>query len=97
MKIKILKCAELELNTAIDYYNNQMPGLGFEFAIEFKESLIKLKNFPNAWPVFSNSTRRFLIRKFPYGILYQNRQKEILILAIMHLKQNPKNWENINS
>ncbi|MEK6699462.1 MAG: hypothetical protein AABZ10_10545 [Nitrospirota bacterium] len=45
MNIRILSCAEQELADAVDYYNEQCSGLGFEFAAEVKSTLSAL--FPS--------------------------------------------------
>lgn len=94
MKIRILSCAEQELVDAIDYYNEQFPGLGFEFAAEVKSTLFRIVSFPNAWPLFSQRTRRCVTNRFPYGVLYQIRADHILVTAIMHLKRDPKKWQD---
>jgi hypothetical protein len=94
MKIRILSCAEQELVDAIDYYNEQLPGLGFEFAAEVKSTLSRIVSFPNAWPLFSQRTKRCVTSRFPYGILYQIRTDHILVTAVMHLKRDPKKWQD---
>ena len=93
MNIRILSCAEQELADVVDYYNEQCPGLGFEFAAEVKSTLSRIVSFPNAWPLFSQRTRRCMTNRFPYGVLYQIRTNHILVTAIMHLKRDPKKWQ----
>jgi hypothetical protein len=93
MSIRILSCAEQELADVVDYYNEQCPGLGFEFAAEVKSTLSRIVSFPNAWPLFSQRTRRCMTNRFPYGVLYQIRTNHILVTAIMHLKRDPKKWQ----
>lgn len=92
MKIIILAVAEQELAETIDYYNAECSGLGYEFAVEVKDSLKRIRAFPDAWPRFSLCTRRCLVNRFPYGILYQQDNDKIIVYAIMHLKRNPEKW-----
>jgi hypothetical protein len=33
MRLTVLECAERELAEAVEYYNHQCPGLGYESAI----------------------------------------------------------------
>lgn len=94
MKVRILACAEADMAEAIDYYNVQCPGLGYEFAVEAKDCLYRISFFPKAWPSFSKTTQRCLINRFPYGVLYQLTGSEIIVFAVMHLKRNPVAWEN---
>ena len=93
MSIRILSCAEEEFAEAVDYYNEQCAGLGFEFAAEVEATLDRISAFPNAWPIFSRRARRCIVHRFPYGVLYQIRDDGILVLAIMHLRRDPARWE----
>jgi hypothetical protein len=37
--------------------------------------------------------RRVLVNRFPYGVIYANRNNEILTLAVMHLNRKPNYLE----
>ena len=93
MEIKFLAVAEAELNNAIDYYNGESEGLGYEFAAEVKRTLERIFQYPEAWLLISKRTRRCRTNRFPYGIIYQVRAEAILIVAIMHLSRDPEIWE----
>jgi len=41
--------AEVELNNAIDYYEECKQNLGLEFANEVYKTIQRILNFPNAW------------------------------------------------
>ena len=92
MSLRILSCAELDFAEAVDYYNDQRPGLGYEFAAEVRATLERIASFPEAWPKLSPRSRRCITNRFPYGVLYQVRQDCVLVVAIMHLKRDPKRW-----
>ena len=94
MNIRILSCAEQEFVEAVDYYNEQSPGLGYEFAAEVKASLERIAFFPEAWAKFSGRSRRCKTKRFPYGILYQVRGDLVLVGAIMHLGRDPRRWQD---
>lgn len=93
MNIRVASCAEREFAEAVDYYNCQRAGLGYEFAAEIGRAFERIAAFPNAWPQFSARSRRYLVSRFPYGILYQVRTDDILVLAIMDLRRDPKRWQ----
>lgn len=94
MRIEILSCAESEFVEAVQSYNQQCPGLGYELAAEAKVAFERIASFPRAWPTFSPRARRCIINRFPYGVLYQIRKDSILIVAIMHLKRDPVRWHD---
>jgi len=94
MKIRFLQIAELELDEAIQYYNYEAKGLGDEFLVEILETLERIAEFPNAWQRSSGRTRRCQTRRFPYGIIYQAREEEILVIAIANLHRRPDYWKD---
>ena len=92
MRILVLSCAEAELAGAVDFYNTQRPGLGFEFAAEVKAAFRRVQEFPTAWPAFSERSRRCMVNRFPFGVLYQARADVVLVIAIMDLRRDPLVW-----
>jgi len=94
MDILFLEVAQHELDEAIDYYNFESPSLGNAFLDEILSTLKLILNHPEAWAPSSKRTRRCLTQKFPYGIIYQVRKAEILIIAISHLHRKPNYWKD---
>lgn len=94
MRIRFLKIAQIELDQAIEYYNYETPRLGEEFLAAVLNALDRIGKFPEAWHPCSKRTRRCQTRRFPYGIIYQIRKEEILVIAIANLHRNPDYWKN---
>ena len=93
MSIRILPQAEQEFSEAVDWYNDQCSGLGYEFAAEVAATLERISDFPEAWPKISRRARRCMTSKFPFGVIYQIRKDCILVLALMHMKRDPTSWQ----
>ncbi|MCC5848370.1 MAG: type II toxin-antitoxin system RelE/ParE family toxin [Verrucomicrobia bacterium] len=93
LPLVIARAAVEEFQDAVVYYNQERPGLGYEFASEVKSAFQRIKEFPDAWPVFHETSRRCFLQRFPYGILYKNYPNQIFVAAIMHLRRDPKHWE----
>ena len=94
MNVTFLEAAQVEFEQATAYYNQESPGLGFEFADEVFRSIERVCLNPEAWQSLSNNTRRCITRRFPYGVVYQILPDQILILAIMHLHLHPDSWRD---
>jgi hypothetical protein len=94
MKFLLLEPARNELAQAIAYYESQRAGLGEEFRLEITQAIQKILDHPTAWAPLSKSTRCCPTSRFPYGIVYNIRGEDILIVAIMHLHRKPGYWKN---
>ncbi len=94
MRIRFLEIAQIELDEAIEYYNREAPGLGEVFQTEVLKALDRIGKFPEAWYPYSKRTRRCQTWRFPYGIIYQTRKDEILIVAIANLHRKPDYWKD---
>lgn len=92
MKIRYVDAADAEFREAIDYYNTQAAGLGFDFSDEVEAAVTRIRNYPNAWTPLSKRTRRCQVHRFPYSIIYELRSDLIVIVAIQHHRRKPENW-----
>lgn len=93
MKVRFTSMAELELKEALEFYQAAQPGLGAEFLAEVQVTTQLIESFPLAWAALSPRTRRCRLHRFPYGLFYQVRADEILIVSVMDLRRDPKRWE----
>ena len=94
MEVRFLKVAQTELDESYDYYEAQIEGLGHAFIAEIITTVKRIKNNPKAWAQLSARTRRCLVNRFPFGIIYQIRDNKVLIVAIAHLHRKPWYWKN---
>jgi len=85
--------AEAELINAINYYEESRENLGLEFAEEVYATIQRITEFPQAWRRMTETTRRCLTNRFPYGVVYMIGIEEIVIIAVMHLKKEPGYWK----
>jgi plasmid stabilization system protein ParE len=96
VKIRFLQPAERELGEAVEYYEAQEPGLGFELFEEVWAAIERIEQYPEAWQPVSPRARRCHTNRFPYGVIYQicEEEDEILIVAVAHLHRKPGYWKN---
>lgn len=94
MNISFLSVAETELDDAFDYYEAQQDGLGYRFIDEVWNALSRIAEFPDSYQIVGQSSRRCLVHKFPYGVIYQHRavDEDVLVVAIAHLHRKPDYW-----
>ena len=78
----------------MDYYNSERPGLGYELAAKVQKTFEWLGSFPEAWTRFSERSRRCVVSRKPYGVLYQIFPDCILVVATMDLRRDLKVWQD---
>ncbi len=92
MEVIYSKGAKEDIRKSIEYYEREPKGLGKMFWNIVELSAEKICLFPNASGIINKSYRRFLIEKFPYGIVYRIEKDFIFIAVVMHLKRKPFFW-----
>jgi plasmid stabilization system protein ParE len=85
--------AQAELQEAVEFYEAAENGLGARFLDEVEAVVARIIAHPAAWTQMSLRTRRCRTHRFPYGLFYQIRTDEILIVSVMDLRRDPKRWE----
>jgi plasmid stabilization system protein ParE len=81
--------AEQDLAEAARWYEEQATGLGRDLLEEADVVIARVMRFPESHPVRHRQFRRALLRRFPYGVFYAVEADEIVILAVLHLAQDP--------
>ncbi|MEE9429411.1 MAG: type II toxin-antitoxin system RelE/ParE family toxin [Melioribacteraceae bacterium] len=89
MKLKFIHPSEQELIDAYQFYEEQLTGLGNQFINEFNNTIKVILNHPTLWKKVGEKTRRALIKRFSYLILYIYKEETIHITCIAHQHRNP--------
>ena len=94
MTIRFHSEARKEFFETSEYYEEQVMGLGDDFINEVEKVLDVILQQPDSGSKMTNSERRFLLSRFPYGIIYSAEADQIIIFAVMNLKRKPGYWES---
>lgn len=90
--VVFLPQAEQEMLEAARYYESQAAGLRVDYLSEMERAVATIAESPKTWPIIEGELRRRLVRRFPFGILYRIDPKEIVIVAVAHLRRKPGYW-----
>jgi len=91
--ISIRPDAEIDIEDAAIWYEQQRNGLGNDFLDEVQNALRKMSENPYLYPIVHRNTRRTLIRRFPFAIYYLIEQDSLVVIAVMHGSRHPKRWQ----
>ena len=81
-----------ESREAVDWYWNRSPAASLDFAEELRSALARLRQSPLACPPYLHGTRRIILDRFPYSVVFRERLHDIQIIAIAHAKRRPGYW-----
>jgi plasmid stabilization system protein ParE len=88
-KIRITKRAKNNISSSFNWYEEQREGLGSEFVLSVEACLQTLQRNPFAYRIrFLNSIRGAILQRFPFLVYYIIEDLTIVILAVLHFKQN---------
>ena len=85
MIIKYHSEARRAFFTTSEYYEEQVVGLGDEFIQEVEKVLDVIKQYPSVGTPITSNERRFLVSRFPYGIVYSVEDD---------LRRKPNYWKS---
>jgi plasmid stabilization system protein ParE len=83
-----------ELEEAFDWYLERSLHAADSFLREAERAVAVIAGAPTIWPRFEAGARRYLLRRFPYGILYRQTRSGIEVIAVAHLKRRPGYWRH---
>ncbi|WP_345766683.1 type II toxin-antitoxin system RelE/ParE family toxin [Chryseobacterium endophyticum] len=81
--------AETDLAEGKLWYENKQLGLGEKFLQQVNLYFSKIQDYPKHFPVRRGNLSEAYIKKFPYLIIYQIIDKEIVIFSVFKTHQNP--------
>lgn len=92
-RIRTISKADEDIASAIEWYLEIEKDLATRFLEELNLGFKALLTFPEAYPVVYLDMHMYLLKGFPYKVLYVINGDEIVIHAVMHHKQHPKGWQ----
>lgn len=89
--------AQSEIEQAVVWYEQQAPGVGSELREELARAYQAIGEAPERWVAWPGleaepRVRRYLLRKFPYTIVYVAIGDAVLVLAAAHQNRRPLYW-----
>lgn len=93
MRIAYLPEAKQELSEALDYILlNYVADAGGWFLDDVAEAERLIIMFPRSGAIVTGKARRFILKRFPYQLIYRVEGDGIRIYAVAHHKRKPRYW-----
>ncbi len=70
MRVRLDPAAESEFRQAALCYEDCREGLGQEFLDSIESAFEQIQQHPTVWRILKGRFRRYLLQRFPYGVIY---------------------------
>jgi len=86
--------AVAEARMAFEWYRNRNERVAGFFLAELDLAIHSIAETPERWPTYIRGTRRFLLRRFPFGVVYRWVAETIQVVAVAHGRRKPGYWKD---
>jgi plasmid stabilization system protein ParE len=93
-KLEYLEEALDEAAAAARWYAERSATAATAFSEEIDAAESAILRLPDAWPRHDHDTRRYLLRRFPFSIVYRVEADRILVVAVAHGRRRPGYWRS---
>lgn len=84
--------AEADLEDAARWYEDERSGLSERFLSDVDRTFSRIAERPLQFPLVAGDVRRALLDTFPYAVYFRTPSDAVVVLAVLHLRRNPKAW-----
>jgi plasmid stabilization system protein ParE len=94
LRFLIRPAAQVDVEAAALWYDEQRPGLGNDFFEKVTELFHQISESPLRFPIAGASVRRGFLDRFPYAVYFTLDEREIVIIAVLHQRRDPEVWKS---
>ena len=88
----VTSAAEADYLEALLWYGERSQRAAAGFEAEFENALAQIAAAPLRFALCDHRHRRFLMRRYPYQVVYRSEGGSIVIVAVAHAKRKPTYW-----
>jgi len=92
LPLRLHEDADLELNDAADYYDQESPSLDSAFLDEVGVGFDRIRAHPRAAAEVARGLRKLVLARFPNSLVNEIRSDAVIILAVAHQRKRPYYW-----
>ncbi|MBI3932965.1 MAG: type II toxin-antitoxin system RelE/ParE family toxin [Acidobacteria bacterium] len=90
--VRLFPEAEAEVVANERWYAQRSPSVATAFLAEVDQAIARIGETPETWPRYRRGTRRFILRRFPFSVVYRIDGDVVYVVAVAHAKRRPEYW-----
>ncbi len=88
----VCSAAEIDYTESLRWYAEQSVAVAIDFDAEFDRALSQIAANPERFPMCDLRHRYFLLRRFPFRIIFRDVRGDVLVIAVAHNSRSPDYW-----
>jgi len=81
-----------EMHQAIDWYAARNLDAADRFSAALEQAFESIREAPSRWPVVEEGIRHYVLREFPYSIIYAETVHGVFVYAVAHGSRRKSYW-----
>jgi toxin ParE1/3/4 len=90
--VEVHPLAADEAEAAERWYRDRNETAATRFRRELDRAVGLIAERPDAAPPYVGNTRRFLLRRFPFFVVYRVFSEHVQVVAVAHARRRPQYW-----
>ena len=85
--------ARIDALEAYDWYAERSQEAADAFQEEIQDAGRAIREFPERWATYVLGTRQYVLKRFPFVLVYRIAADRIEIVAVAHGRRRPGYWQ----
>lgn len=81
-----------EARAAREWYEERSATIAKQFQAAVDAAVEDIAEHPDRWGRYVHATHVFLLKKFPFLLIYRMRDDVVQVVAVAHAKRRPGYW-----
>jgi plasmid stabilization system protein ParE len=92
-RVLFTPAARADLVAAIRWYGFNAPHVVPHFRDALRTAVARIAENPKQFPASPANTRRALLRRFPYIVVFRETSQAVYVVAVFHTHRDPLTWQ----
>ena len=92
-RVLFTAAARADFEDGLAWYEAHAPEVAPQFRQALRVAIARIGQNPRQFPLSPHDTRRALLRRFPYSLIFRETEEAIFVVAVFHTSRDPRIWK----